>query len=379
MVQMTERQLTFWRELLAPFDRRDLSTVKRGIELTYIDARALMNRLDSVVGPNGWDINYRPTERGYIARMGIRIPTADDDGWEWMWKEDGGGFEGMTKKAGGENVDDVDNDEKSAFTNAFRRVAQNAWGIGRYLYKKGAPTWLGDETLARPDPSEEQVEPPRQATPEPRAQQAPAPGPPRQYDNFVIPRPGKGVFPTIKRWEEHFKTSLFNGVKTQAQKLGWATQTDQWDQDQINTLFGDLINYICSVSNYAGEFDKLGLPTQAPAQVATPPAAAPATAAAKPADPLTPLRKEVIAAVTKERTLALQRTPTSDEIGREIGKFAQESPDQHGRIGAAFPSLKTCADEVWLRNILAGAKSAIARLEAPPGRQPGDDDDEIPF
>jgi len=50
----------------------------------------------------------------------------------------------MIKRAG---VEDEDNDFKSEFTNAFRRAAQDAWGIGRYLYNKGVPGWLDPNNM----------------------------------------------------------------------------------------------------------------------------------------------------------------------------------------------------------------------------------------
>ncbi len=59
-----------------------------------------------------------------------------------MSKEDGGSDEEMTKKQGGQQIKDVDNSFKSELTNAFRRAAQDAWGIGRYLYQKGVPLFL---------------------------------------------------------------------------------------------------------------------------------------------------------------------------------------------------------------------------------------------
>src|SRR5689334_18470561 len=93
-----ETQLAFWRALCAPFAEAELSTVKgRGgmKELTYIDKRALENRLDDVAGPFGWFPEYEATARGYKCRLSILCPTGrgDGDGWEWIAKEDGAGTE----------------------------------------------------------------------------------------------------------------------------------------------------------------------------------------------------------------------------------------------------------------------------------------------
>lgn len=76
MVKLTAEQLSFWKELLAPFARNELSTVpKRGGkgDLTYLDKRALENRLDTVCGPHGWYPEYEATNRGYKCRLHILI------------------------------------------------------------------------------------------------------------------------------------------------------------------------------------------------------------------------------------------------------------------------------------------------------------------
>jgi hypothetical protein len=158
---MTELQAAFSHALLAPFRDDELSEVPaRGSKktLTYIDKRAIENRLDTVCGPHGWRPEYEATNRGYKCRLHILVPgpTATDNGppsegrgWIWIAKEDGAGFEEMGKmnRETGEFEYDVDNDEKSGYTNALRRAAQDAWGIGRYLYKKGMPLWVDPATL----------------------------------------------------------------------------------------------------------------------------------------------------------------------------------------------------------------------------------------
>src|SRR4051812_25683074 len=150
---MTPLQLDFWRALCAPFPDNELSTVsgRGGKTLTYIDKRALENRLDDVCGPFGWSPKYEATARGYKCELSILCPMGNG-AWVWHAKEDGAGFEEMGSKNRdtGEWEADVDNDEKSGYTNALRRAAQDAWGIGRSLYKKGVPALLmaGDPSTA---------------------------------------------------------------------------------------------------------------------------------------------------------------------------------------------------------------------------------------
>ena len=124
-------------ELVAPFpaayiDWRVGSTNKdktKGMALAYIDARTAMDRLDSVVGPGGWQCNYTPGVNGsIICNLGIHT----DEGW--VWKADGAGatdFEG----------------EKGALSDAFKRAAVR-WGLGRYLYELKSP-WVEIEPFGK--------------------------------------------------------------------------------------------------------------------------------------------------------------------------------------------------------------------------------------
>lgn len=82
--------------------------------LAYIDARAVMDRLDEVVGPHQWKDRY--------------------------WKEGNTNFCGLSIKIGDEWVEKIDGSEDTEFeavkggiSGAFKRAAVK-WGIGRYLY-----------------------------------------------------------------------------------------------------------------------------------------------------------------------------------------------------------------------------------------------------
>lgn len=93
----------------------------KALALAYIDARDVMDRLDSVMGPANWATTYEETAKGRIlCRLSLRI-----DG-EWIMKTDG---------AGNTDVEG----EKGAISDALKRAAVS-WGIGRYLYDVGN-TW----------------------------------------------------------------------------------------------------------------------------------------------------------------------------------------------------------------------------------------------
>lgn len=82
--------------------------------LAYVQARAIMDRLDDVVGIFGWSVNYTPSEKGFIASLGISC------GDQFKFKEDG---------AEQTNIEPF----KGGLSSAFKRAA-SVWGIGRYLY-----------------------------------------------------------------------------------------------------------------------------------------------------------------------------------------------------------------------------------------------------
>jgi len=111
----------------------------KGLALAYIDARAVMDRLDSVCGPGNWQARYPHANGKTVCEVGVRVERAGSA--EWIWKSDGAG--------------DTDFEaEKGALSDAFKRAAVR-WGIGRYLYDLKAP-WIeieqrGKSYIIKPD------------------------------------------------------------------------------------------------------------------------------------------------------------------------------------------------------------------------------------
>lgn len=117
------------RELKQPFSLSDLEwrvqsngMSKEGkpwaMVLAYIDNRAIMNRLDEVVGVGAWRNEYIPLPNsvGEGALCGISIKI---DG-EWVTKYDGSDNTAVESTKGG-------------LSGAMKRAAV-MWGVGRYLY-----------------------------------------------------------------------------------------------------------------------------------------------------------------------------------------------------------------------------------------------------
>ena len=84
--------------------------------LCYVQARAIEDRLDEVVGFDNWQNEIRVEGDNIIARLGIRIKG------EWIWKENGASQTEIEAFKGG-------------ISGAIKRVASSGFGIGRYLYQ----------------------------------------------------------------------------------------------------------------------------------------------------------------------------------------------------------------------------------------------------
>lgn len=133
----------------------------KGQVLAYIDARDVMDRLDEVVGPDGWQDRYPHVDKKTVCEIDIWV-----EGRGWVTKADGAGDSDIEA-------------EKGALSDAFKRAAVR-WGIGRYLYHLPTP-WvdLDDreqissadraklEALLTRDAAKAAATPPKAETPKP--------------------------------------------------------------------------------------------------------------------------------------------------------------------------------------------------------------------
>ena len=87
--------------------------------LAYVTARAIMNRLDEVVGPENWKASYTHLASGVMCHLSIRIERETD--MYWVEKSDGAAETAVEAFKGG-------------ISSALKRAGA-VWGIGRYLYK----------------------------------------------------------------------------------------------------------------------------------------------------------------------------------------------------------------------------------------------------
>jgi hypothetical protein len=114
------------RALSAPFNETEVKfkpqAVKgnRALALAYVDVRAIMDRLDNVLGVENWQDHYQLLpDNSVMCRLRLRI------GDRWITKADVGGP--SEQPDGGDRL-------KAAFSDALKRAAVK-FGIGRYLYR----------------------------------------------------------------------------------------------------------------------------------------------------------------------------------------------------------------------------------------------------
>lgn len=113
------------QQLAAPFKDDEIewrigSTTKdkkKGMMLPYVTNRAIMNRLDEVLGWENWKQEFREMHKGIVCALSIRL----DRDKEWITKEDGADLTNIEATKGG-------------LSDAMKRAAVQ-FGIGRYLYE----------------------------------------------------------------------------------------------------------------------------------------------------------------------------------------------------------------------------------------------------
>jgi len=114
---------TPWERLAEPFDPWDLEwrvgnvakSGKRATLLAYLTSRAVMDRLDAVLGPENWRDEYtRAPEGGVLCTLYVRV------GGEWIAKQDAAENTAVEAVKGG-------------VSGALKRAAVK-YGVGRYLY-----------------------------------------------------------------------------------------------------------------------------------------------------------------------------------------------------------------------------------------------------
>jgi hypothetical protein len=191
------------RALAAPFESSEVRfkpavvSGNRALALAYVDARVIQDRLDDVLGVEGWQDDYECLADGsVVCRLRLKI------GEEWITKVDVGGP--SEQPDGGDRL-------KAAFSDALKRAAVK-FGIGRYLYRL-PQLWVDYDSQRRQFTKPPTL--PAHALPSPK----PAPPPPKP-----APRPAAHALPTsgaelVKRLQDYEAKLVANGLCVRGELL----------------------------------------------------------------------------------------------------------------------------------------------------------------
>lgn len=216
--------------LSADFDPSEVKLLpKGGRQIKYVTARTVMNRLDDVLGPENWSDEYLPRDKSVVCKLTIILP----DG-RTVTKADAGGFAGMS---------DAGDDEKSGFSDAFKRTAAK-FGIGRYLYGDGMAQFhdAGGEVIEPPRREPERREPPRQHQ---QQQQRPASN---GNGTGNTPRSGRALFAWTKEMEGKHGVGLLKYLNGWAKLQELPERMVDFDEEQVALAHAEAVRKIRSIS-----------------------------------------------------------------------------------------------------------------------------------
>jgi len=198
----------------------------RALVICYVDARVIMDRLDDVVGVDGWQDRYVCLPDGaVVCKLRVKL------GGRWITKEDVGGQS--------EQPDEGDR-RKAAFSDALKRAAVK-FGIGRYIYRL-KPQWMDYDPQKRqivgtprlpggPAPAQQA----KQAAPAPQ-QAAPAKDKPAK----AMPESGRELLARLEAKEKALEAAglceageLVQHIKEAGGHYGHPKDITLWDEKGI--------------------------------------------------------------------------------------------------------------------------------------------------
>lgn len=225
--------------LAAPFEANETRARTQGNrQVQYITARTAMNRLDSVLGPENWWDEYLPGENSVLCKLTVRMPDGST-----LTKADAGGYAGMP---------DQGDDDKSGFSDAFKRAAVK-FGVGRYLYRDGVPTFVKEREPALAAPAAEPAPTPA-PIPAPAAD-TPAPIRPavQVAQGAAPPRSGRAMFAWTKEQEQRHEVGLLKYLNGWAKLQDFPGRMVDWDNEQVNQAYNEAVRKLHSISTSHSE------------------------------------------------------------------------------------------------------------------------------
>jgi hypothetical protein len=218
--------------LAAPFNAQETRVRSQaGRQVQYITARTAMNRLDSVLGPENWWDEYLPGENSVLCRLTVRLPDGAT-----LTKADAGGYAGMP---------DQGDDDKSGFSDAFKRAAVK-FGVGRYLYRDGVPTYASANDAGQENPDAAGKAEPIDVGPRPLESSAPSPESSASHQK--PPRSGRALFAWTKEQEQRHEVGLLKYLNSWAKLQEFPGRMVDWDADQVSQGYAEAIRKLQSIS-----------------------------------------------------------------------------------------------------------------------------------
>lgn len=201
----------------------------RAMAIAFIDARLVMDRLDDVVGVDGWQDEYTPTgeDGGVICRLSLKI------GGVWVSKTDVGGQS--------EQPDSGDR-TKAAFSDALKRTAVK-FGIGRYIYRLGHQ-WCDYDPQKRQFIQRPQL--PNWALPN-KQPKKPAPAPYADPDTHDTPTaaPAPAKRPTNEELSSLMRSRGWNKWPACIHAINLAESADYAESDLPDAILADHLARFC--------------------------------------------------------------------------------------------------------------------------------------
>jgi len=236
----------------ASFDSQEVRVRSQaGRQLQYITARTAMNRLDSVLGPENWWDEYVPGENSVVCKLTVRLPDGST-----LTKSDAGGYAGMA---------DSGDDDKSGFSDAFKRAAVK-FGVGRYLYRDGVPSFVRDfdpvtSTPPAVDPSARPSSPTAPVANESATGEVSRPpeGPAARASGTQgsTPRSGRALFAWTKDQEQRHNVGLLKYLNGWAKLQDYPGRMVEWDHDQVTHAYGEACRKLqAHATSHAEEYEE---------------------------------------------------------------------------------------------------------------------------
>jgi hypothetical protein len=200
--------------LSAPFEEHELQVRpgRGGRQVPFASARAIMSRLDRVVGPENWWDDYEVSTRAVLCRLTIRLGDASN-----------------ITRCDAAALGDKESDPSLAVVEAFGRAAAK-FGMARDLEARvAAPATSPPPTL----PEQRPARPVRQA---PAASRVDVSDPP--------PRSGRALFAWTRRQDENNGTDLLGQLNTWAKGRDFPGRMIEWSDQQVSEAYAEALRLL---------------------------------------------------------------------------------------------------------------------------------------